>query len=80
METNYKDIYKRVIFIGDIIQQQNFNGQEYTATYKVVIDKSDNKPSLIMLRGNEQAMKIKGLRAFGSNIKGQLKKGLIINR
>jgi flagellin-like hook-associated protein FlgL len=46
------------IFVGDIIEQTNFNGEQYLARYEVVIDPSDNEVCLLMISGNEKAMSL----------------------
>lgn len=73
------DVDGREIFIGDKIAQENFNGEPYEAIYEVVIDSRDNEPALKMISGNEKAMSLGGLSAFGSEKNGRLRKGRVID-
>lgn len=66
------------IFLGNIIEQTNFNGEQYLARYKVVIDPADNEVCLWMISGNEKAMSSEGYSAFGTVINGKLRKGLVV--
>ena len=66
------------IFLGDLIEQTNFNGEQYLARYKVVIDPADNEVCLWMISGNEKAMSSEGYSAFGSIVNGKLRKGRVV--
>lgn len=68
------------IFIGNIIEQQNFNGQEYTARYEVAVDECDGEVCLFMISGNEKAMKTRSYSAFSNVINGKLRKGRVVRR
>ena len=74
----FTDCDGNTIFIGSEIEQQNFNGEQYTAKYKVVVDPSDNEVCLQMIIGNAKAMSIPGFRSFGTVINGWLRKGRIV--
>ncbi|OWP86664.1 hypothetical protein BWK60_07740 [Flavobacterium covae] len=79
----FTDTDGKPIFVGDIIEQTNFNGEQYLARYEVAIDPADNEVCLFMLQGNEKAMKLlKSYKysAFGSVINGKLRKGRVIGR
>ena len=81
-DVSFTDVDDKPIFVGDIIEQINFNGEQYLARYKVVIDPEDNEVCLLMLSGNEKAMSLfKNYKysAFGSVINGKLRKGRVIN-
>jgi len=66
------------IFEGDLIQQQNYCGEEYTAIYKVVYDGCGF--CLEMIKGNELAMAKAegGLSSFGHYENNKLKKGEVV--
>ena len=66
------------IFLGNIIEQTNFNGEQYLARYKVVIDPADNEVCLWMISGNEKAMSSEGYSAFGTIVNGKLRKGRVV--
>jgi len=68
------------IFIGNMIEQQNFNGEEYIARYEVAVDESDGEICLFMISGNKKAMKTRGYSAFSSVINGKLRKGRVVCR
>jgi hypothetical protein len=74
----FTDADGKPIFLGNIIEQINFNGEQYLAKYKVVIDPSDNEVCLWMISGNEKEMSSKGYSAFGSLINGKLRKGRVV--
>ena len=76
----FTDADGKLIFVGDIIEQTNFNGEQYLARYKVVVDPADNEVCLLMISGNEKAMKTKGYSAFSSVINGKLRKGRVVPR
>lgn len=85
ISSNKFDITGREIFVGDTLKATFFNGEEYKAILKVVIDPRYNEVCLQMISGNEKAMNNnKGeypFQAFPSeNEKGFLRKGEIINR
>ena len=64
------------VYEGDIIQQVNFNGEQYTAVYEVVY--CADAFCLKMIKGNEKAMEIKGLHSFGHIENNKLRKGVVI--
>jgi hypothetical protein len=69
------------IKLGDIIEQINYNPEPYKARYIVVIDPEDNEVCLLMIEGNEKAMRLfKNYKysAFGSIINGKLRKGRVV--
>lgn len=77
----FTDADGKPIFVGDIIEQTNFNGEQYLARYKVVIDPADDEVCLLMLSGNEKAMNLfKNYKysAFGSIVNGKLRKGRVV--
>lgn len=77
----FTDADGKPIFIGNIIEQTNFNGEQYLARYEVVIDPADNEVCLLMLSGNEKAMNLfKNYKysAFGSVVNGKLRKGRVV--
>lgn len=76
----FTDADGKPIFVGNIIEQNNFNGEQYLARYEVVIDPADNEVCLLMLSGNDKAMKIKGYRSFGNIKNGKLSKGRVVPR
>ena len=45
----FTDAEGKPIFVGDIIEQTNFNGEQYLARYEVVVDSADNEVCLLML-------------------------------
>jgi hypothetical protein len=77
----FTDANGKPIFIGDIIEQTNYNGEEYVAIYKVVIDPADNEICLSMISGNEKAMKTQYYEYsdFGAIVNGKLRKGRVID-
>ena len=74
----FTDADGKPIFVGDIIEQTNFNGKQYLARYKVVVDPADNEVCLWMISGNEKAMSSEGYSAFGTIINGKLRKGRVV--
>ena len=48
----FTDADGKPIFVGDIIEQTNFNGEQYLARYEVVINPADNEVCLLMISGN----------------------------
>ena len=66
------------IFVGNLIEQTNFNGEQYLARYKVVINPADNEVCLWMISGNEKAMSSEGYSAFGTIVNGKLRKGRVV--
>ena len=70
-DKNGKEIYE-----GDLIEQTNFNGEQYKALYEVVYE--GESFCLKMHKGNEKAMSIGGLSCFGHYEDLQLKKGVVI--
>lgn len=74
----FTDADGKPIFVGDIIAQTNFNGEQYLAKYKVVVDPADNEVCLWMISGNEKAMSSEGYSAFGNIINGKLRKGRVV--
>ena len=77
----FTDADGKPIFVGDIIEQTNFNGEQYLARYEVVIDPADNEVCLLMISGNEKAMNLfKNFKysAFGSIVNGKLRKGRVV--
>lgn len=77
----FTDADGKPIFVGDIIEQTNFNGEQYLAKYQVVVDPADNEVCLLMLSGNEKAMSLFNsykYSAFGTVIKGKLRKGRVV--
>ena len=77
----FTDADCKPIFVGDIIEQTNFNGEQYLARYEVVIDPADNEVCLLMISGNEKAMNLfKNYKysAFGSIVNGKLRKGRVV--
>lgn len=69
------------IFLGDIIEQTNFNGEQYLARYRVVIDPADNEVCLFMISGNEKAMSLFNkykYSSFGTITNGKLRKGRVV--
>jgi len=77
-DVSFTDVDGNIICLGDIIEQTNFNGELYTAIYKVVIDSADNEVCLELISGNEKAMQFTGLRDFGNIRNGKLCKGRVI--
>lgn len=76
----FTDVDGKPIYLGNIIEQTNFNGEQYLAKYKVVIDPADNEVCLWMISGNEKAMSSEGYSSFGNIINGTLRKGRIIEQ
>lgn len=77
----FMDVDGKPIFLGNIIEQTNFNGEQYLARYEVVIDPADNEVCLLMLSGNEKAMSLFNsykYSAFGTVINGKLRKGRVV--
>ena len=77
----FKDADGKPIFVGDIIEQTNFNGEQYLAKYQVVVDPADNEVCLVMISGNEKAMNLLNrykYSAFGNVINGKLRKGRVV--
>ena len=77
----FTDADGKPIFIGDIIEQTNFNGEQYLARYEVVVDPADNEVCLLMIKGNEKAMSLFNsykYSAFGTVINGKLRKGRVV--
>ena len=74
----FTDADGKPIFVGNIIEQTNFNGEQYLAKYKVVVDPADNEVCLWMISGNEKAMSSEGYSAFGTIINGKLRKGRVV--
>ncbi len=77
----FTDAEGKPIFVGDIIEQTNFNGEQYLARYEVVVDSADNEVCLLMLSGNEKAMSLFNsykYSAFGTIINGKLRKGRVV--
>ena len=77
----FTDADGKPVFVGDIIEQTNFNGEQYLARYEVVIDPADNEVCLLMISGNEKAMNVfKNYKysAFGSIVNGKLRKGRVV--
>ena len=74
----FTDVDGKPIYFGNIIEQTNFNGEQYLAKYKVVIDPADNEVCLWMISGNETAMRSEGYSSFGSIIDGKLRKGRVV--
>jgi hypothetical protein len=85
ISSNKFDENGREILVGDTLEAQFFNGEQYKAILKVVIDPRDNEICLQMISGNKKAMENfndkSPYQAFPSeNEKGWLRKGVIINR
>ena len=76
----FTDVDGKPIFLGNIIEQTNFNGALYVARYKVVRDPADHEIWLCMISGNEKAMSYKGYSSFGTIIKGKLLKGRVVSQ
>jgi hypothetical protein len=77
----FTDVDGKLIFINDIIEQTNFNGEQYLARYQVVVDPADNEVCLLMLYGNDKAMNLFNsykYSAFGTVINGKLRKGRVV--
>jgi hypothetical protein len=74
----FTDCDGKPIYIGNIIEQTNFNGEPYTARYEVTIDPADNEVCMFMISGNEKAMKTKGYSSFGNIKNGKLSKGRVV--
>ena len=77
----FTDAEGKPIFVGDIIEQTNFNGEQYLARYEVVVDSADNEVCLLMLSGNEKAMSLFNsykYSAFGTIINGKLRKCRVV--
>ena len=77
----FTDADGRPIFVGDIIEQTNFNGEQYLTKYQVVVDPADNEVCLLMLSGNEKAMSLFNsykYSDFGTTINGKLRKGRVV--
>ena len=68
------------LFVGDKIQQTNYNGETYIAVYEIAFDEELKEPCLKMISGNKKAMSLIGNRAFGAERNGRLVKGRLINR
>ena len=80
---NKFDVDGREIFVGDTIEATFFNGEQYRAILKVVVDPADDDVCLQMVEGNEKAMNNFSypFQAFPSETKnGFLRKGKITNR
>lgn len=52
----FTDVGGKPIFVGNIIEQTNYNGELYVARYKVVRDPADNEVCLCLVSGNKKAM------------------------
>ena len=76
----FTDVDGNPIFLGNIIEQTNFNGALYVARYKVVRDPADHEICLCMISGNEKAMKFKGYCSFGKIFNGKLLKGRVVEQ
>ena len=77
----FTDADGKPIIIGNIIEQTNFNGEQYLARYEVVIDPADNEVCLLMISGNDKAMSLFDkykYSAFGTVINGKLRKGRVV--
>lgn len=74
----FTDADGKPIFLGDIIEQTNYNGELYLARYEVVRDPEDNEICLFMISGNEKAMSGLRYNSFGAIINGQLLKGRVV--
>lgn len=78
--TGLKDIDGVDIYEGDIIKQQNFNGEEYTAIYQVCYDLGSF--CLQLVKGNAKAMKDSGYSSWSFELyaedKGKIRKGQVI--
>ena len=75
LATNGVEIYE-----GDIIKQQNFNGEEYTAIYQVCYNLGSF--CLQLVKGNAKAMKDSGYSSWSFELyaedKGKIRKGQVI--
>lgn len=76
----FTDCDGKPIYIGNIIEQTNFNGEPYTARYEVTVDPADDEVCLFMISGNEKAIKTKGYSSFGNIKNGKLSKGRVVPR
>ena len=76
----FTDVDGKPIFLENIIEQTNFNGEQYLARYKVVLDPADHEICLCMILGNEKAMKFKGYCSFGIIYRGKLLKGRVVEQ
>lgn len=74
----FTDADGKPIFLGNIIEQTNYNGEQYLARYKVVRDPADNEICLCMISGNEKAMSYQGYSSFGKIFNGKLLKGRVV--
>ena len=78
--TGLKDINGVEIYEGDIIKQQNFNGEEYTAIYQVCYNLGSF--CLQLVKGNANAMKDSGYSSWSFELyaedKGKIRKGQVI--
>ena len=74
----FTDVDGKPIFLGNIIEQTNYNGELYVAKYKVVRDPKDNEICLCMISGNKIAMGYKGYCSFGKIFNGKLLKGRVV--
>lgn len=79
-DVSFADYDGKPIYIGNIIEQTNFNGEPYTARYEVTVDPADNEVCLLLISGNEKAMGIIGYRAFGNIRNGKLSKSRVVPR
>lgn len=77
-DVSFTDVDGKPIFLGDIIEQMNFNGVPYMARYKVVFDPEENEVCLLLISGNEKAMQNSGYRYFGEVVNGRLRKGRVV--
>ena len=74
----FTDVDGKPIFLGNIIEQTNYNGALYVARYKVVRDPADHQICLYMISGNEMAMRYQGYCSFGKIFNGKLLKGRVV--
>lgn len=74
----FTDADGKPIFLGDIIEQTNYNGELYLARYRVERDPADNEICLFMISGNEKAMSGVLYSSFGVIINGKLPKGRVV--
>ena len=74
----FTDADGKPIFLGNIIEQTNYNGEQYLARYKVVRDPTDHEICLFMISGNEIAMRYQRYCSFGKIFNGKLLKGRVV--